>query len=281
MSKLFIVLAVAFAAVGLAADKKATVTGDPVLTARNVSYHFGSAIPVYTQRHWATIIYLDKTEKIIDVLMADKDNFEIHVEKNVNFVTINTKADSAAGAKTNLSLVTISGNIYTTAIYDVSGNPDGHADSQVNLDVSADQEMKAAMNAPPKFVPAEQVAELSTALKAAQESLVAAKKQMEEKLATQADVAHSEAIKQVQSGYTFNKAKGEPFKVYSITDDGKFTIVKTHAKESFAVYQVKDGKPVAINIFPDPDGTIRLDRIVDSGYFQIGKKKASFTRAEE
>jgi conjugative transfer protein CagX len=277
---LLLLAAVTVSSLAWAADKK-VITGDPILTARNVSYHFGSAIPVYTQHHWATIVYLDKAEKIIDVLMADKDNFEIHVEKNVNFVTVNTKAESAPDARTNLSLVTVSGNIYTVAIYDVSGKPDGHADSQVNLDVSADQEMKAAMNAPPKFVPAEQLTEVNAALKAAQENLAAAKKQMEEKIATQADVAHAEAIKQVRSGYSFNKAKSDPFDVYSMTEDGKFTIVKTRAREQFAVYQVKDGKPIAINLFPDGDGTIRLDRIVDSGYFQIGKKKAPFVRTEE
>lgn len=257
------------------------VTGDPNLSARNLSYHFGNAVPIYTQRRWSTILYLDKNETILDAVMADKDNFELHTEKNVNFITVNTKADSTLGAKTNLSLFTGSGNIYTVAIFDVTGKPDMHADTQVNLDASGDQQMKSAMNAPARFVPADQVNALKTQLGEAEKGLQAAKVAFEEKLRQQQDVAQAAAIKEVKSGYEFNKARAKPFEVYSMTDNGKFTILKTHAAEQFAVYETKDGKPVAINMFPDGDGTIRLDRIVDTGYFQIGKKRAAFARQTE
>jgi type IV secretory pathway VirB9-like protein len=279
--------ALILATVAQAADNK-LITGDPSLTARNVSYHVGSATQIYTQRRWLTLLKLNKDEKIINVMWADKDNFEVHSEKNSNFITINTKADSTVGSRTNLSLLTASGNLYTIALFDVTGKPEGHADIEVNLDASADAEMTAAIQAPPKFVPAGQLEALGEALRASQAETQAAKAaaaaqklEMEKKLVEQTDEVHTAAVKEIHSGYRFTKAKEKPFEITSMTDDGRFTYFKTNAAEQFAVYQMKDGKPVAINLFNDGHGSVRLDRVVDAGYFQIGKKKVAFAREKE
>jgi hypothetical protein len=282
-----IVLFIAFS-VGLSAETANHVTGAPRLEARTVAYRFGVATPVYTQQRWGTIIYLNKSEKIVNVVMADADNFELHIEKNINYVTVNSKADSTPGARTNLSLMATSGNLYTVAIYDVTGNPEGHADTQVTLDSTGDREMNAAQHEPPKYVSAEKLAEVDAELKHARAAVEDSNREkeeyrqkMEKKAADDAEAAKASAIKEVRSGYKFTKATAEPFKVYSMTDDGKFTMIKTHANEQFAIYELKEGKPIAINIFPDGTGSIRCDRIVDNGYFQVGKKKAYFSREKD
>jgi hypothetical protein len=74
------------------------------------------------------------------------------------------------------------------------------------------------------------------------------------------------------------RGRAQPFSVTEIYDNGKSTFIKTEAREAFTVYEIKDGKPVAANLFPDGNGIIRLDRVVDNGYFRLGKKKAEFHR---
>ena len=249
-------------------------------------YHFGHAVSVTTQQHWTTVLWLNPQEKIIEIIIGDKDDFVVHpngedkVAAPVNFTTISTRAGAPDNAKTNVTILTESGNLYNVVVNDVTGHPDAHADTQVNLD--ATDEMHAALSQAPKFVPAAELDALKAQvqsleeqrkqdLAAAQQKLEAANAQSEVKL----DAANT------QTAYAFEKAKGDPFDVTAIFDNGKFTFVRTTTREAFSIYEVHEGKPIALNEFPDGFGTIRLDRVVTDGYFQIGKKKAEFHREEK
>ena len=78
--------------------------------------------------------------------------------------------------------------------------------------------------------------------------------------------------------YTYRDEK--PFDVRAIYHDGEFTYIKAAATEKFAVYELKDGKPNAIN-FELRDGTYVIPKVVDRAYLEIGKKRMEFVRREQ
>ena len=73
------------------------------------------------------------------------------------------------------------------------------------------------------------------------------------------------------------KAAREPFLVSTIYRDDAFTYIKCAAREKPALYEIKDGKPNLTN-FQLENGVYIVPKIVDRGYFAIGKKKLPFTR---
>ena len=100
---------------------------------------------------------------------------------------------------------------------------------------------------------------------------------------TQAQAAHeieryrSEYPTQLKFDYRFKS--DTPFNVTSIYHDDRFTYVKSEATERFAVYEIKDGSPNFIN-YELLEGTYVIPKVLDHGYFQIGKKRMEFTRKE-
>ena len=66
-------------------------------------------------------------------------------------------------------------------------------------------------------------------------------------------------------------------KTAPIWNDDHFTYVASAARETPALYELREGKPSLVN-FSFADGTYTVDKILDSGYLSIGKKKLSFTR---
>ena len=76
--------------------------------------------------------------------------------------------------------------------------------------------------------------------------------------------------------YSF-KSSGTPFNVAAIYHDARFTYIKSTASEKFAVYEVRDGAPNLIN-YELRDGTYIVAKVLDNGYFEVGKKRMEFTR---
>ena len=76
--------------------------------------------------------------------------------------------------------------------------------------------------------------------------------------------------------YEFKK-EAAPFNVAAIYHDAKFTYIKSNTSEKFAVYEVRDGAPSLIN-YELRDGTYIVAKVLDKGYFEIGKKRMEFTR---
>jgi type IV secretion system protein VirB9 len=78
--------------------------------------------------------------------------------------------------------------------------------------------------------------------------------------------------------YRFEASK-KPFNITAMYHDGKFTYIQAHPDEPPALYELKDGKPDLIQ-FEFRDGVYVAAKVLDSGYFAIGKQKLAFTRAE-
>jgi type IV secretion system protein VirB9 len=88
----------------------------------------------------------------------------------------------------------------------------------------------------------------------------------------------SEYARKLQFDYTVDaKAQREPFLVSAIYHDEAFTYIQCAAREKPALYEVKDGKPNLIH-FQLENGVYIASKILDNGYFAIGKKKATFSR---
>ena len=67
----------------------------------------------------------------------------------------------------------------------------------------------------------------------------------------------------------------KPFNVTAMFTDGKFTYIQAHPDEPPALYELRDGKPNLIQ-FDFRDGTYIASKVLDSGYFQIGKQRLTF-----
>ena len=61
--------------------------------------------------------------------------------------------------------------------------------------------------------------------------------------------------------------------------DDKFTYIQARPEETPVLYEIADGKPSLIN-FEYVDGVYVVRKILDRGYFAIGKEKLNFTREE-
>jgi type IV secretion system protein VirB9 len=271
-------LLLASAAVLTAADAKdpKPAAGEPLADAQRIPYHLGQTPTVPVALKWKTIFVLPSSEKILDVVCGFKDDWDVYAPRDSNFAMVQPLK---AGARTDLAFVTKAGNIYTFAIQDVSGQAGGHAYTQVLIDAT-DDKMRAALNAEPKYYSSDDVAAFrAQAQKAEKQSQELAAKAAKETEDAQAG-ARMEAAKRIKHDYRYDEAAAAkaPWSIASMWHDDKFSYIEATPSEQFAVYEVVDGKPTVINIYPTGDGSFRTDRVLSAGYFKLGKKQLNFSR---
>lgn len=250
--------------------------GEPLADAQRIAYHLGQTPTIPVALKWKTIVILPSSEKILDVVCGFKDDWDVYAPKDANFAMVQPLK---ANARTDLAFVTKAGNIYTFALHDVSAQADGHAFTQVLIE-AMDDKMRAALTGDPKYYGADDIAAFRAQAKKAEDASAeaSAKAAQEEEKALAG--ARAEAAKQIKHDYTFDQslAAKAPWNITSIWHDEKFSYVEATPSEQFAVYEVVDGKPTAINVFPVGDGSFRTDRVLSAGYFKLGKKELKFSR---
>src|SRR5215472_12629065 len=134
-----------------AADLPKTEVPAPLIepaTARVVHYGDQDIIPVKTRLRFTTLIVLPKNEQIMDFVCGDKEFWVVNGAQNFAYVK-----PAKSGGRTNLNLVTASGNVYSFVLNEVA---DGQPDLKLFIQPS-DESMISALNGPPRFVPAQQV----------------------------------------------------------------------------------------------------------------------------
>jgi len=129
----------------------------------------------------------------------------------------------------------------------------------------SDQSSIVASNGPPEYVPAAQV----TAIEGQLQGLQSHVNQV-------VDEYKASYPTEMKFDYTFAASKA-PFNVTAIYHDAKFTYIKSDASEKFAVYEVRDGSPNMVN-YELRNGTYIIAKVLDAGYFEVGKKKMEFSR---
>ena len=227
-------------------------------SARTILYHVKDIVNIRAKVKYTTLIELPTTEKIIEAATGDKEFWIIDVVGTFCFVHPAKK-----GSQSNLNLITDKGNIYSFTLEDVT---DQAVDPDLKVIVEpADQSSIVASSGPAQYVPAAQVTALANQLQALQSHITQA-----------VDDYKATYPTQLRFDYSFRSGEA-PFNVAAIYHDATFTYIKSGATEKFAVYEVRDGAPNLIN-YELRDGTYIVAKVLDKGYFEVGKKHMEFTR---
>jgi len=229
--------------------------------ARTVQYHAKDIIAIRAKVKYTTLIELPAQEKIIEAATGDKDFWIIDVVQNFCFLH-----PAKSGTRSNIDLVTDKGNIYSFTLEEVT---EEKVDPDLKVIVQpADQSSIANLNGPSRFVPASEV------------DAIRMQAQMSQAQATQqVEQYRSQYPTQMKFDYQV-KLGASPFSITAMYHDDRFTYVKSDAREKFAIYESKDGSPNLIN-YELHDGTYVIPKVLDQGYFEIGKKHMGFLRKQE
>jgi len=243
----------------------------PPLGAKVVSYGEKDVVPVKAKVRFTTLIVLPKQEQILDFTCGDKEFWIINGSQNFAYVK-----PAKAGSRTNLNLITASGNVYSFVLSEVS---DADADPDLKIFVEPkDESMLSAANGQPRFVTAQQVEDYRQQVEIAKAESRAAKQDAQAAIERETGKFRDEYPSSLKFPYRIEPAK-RPFNVTAMYTDGKFTYIQAHPEEAPALYELRDGKPNLIQ-FEFRDGTYIVAKVLDRGYLAIGKQKLSFVRAE-
>ena len=236
----------------------ATLSFADSAAARIVKYQPNDIVAIKAKLRYTTLIQLPVTEKILEVATGDKDYWIIDAIQNLCFLH-----PAKAGIKSNLSLITDKGNVYSFTLEEDSGDPD----LKVVIEPSSTSAL-TAVTATPRLVPATDLEVLKTQMQVTQ-------------------LAANEVVNQFRSEYPTKLTKFDylyrdekPFNVTAIYHDDHFTYIRSDASEKFTVYEIKDSKPSLVN-FELKDGTYVLPKVVDRGYLEIGNKHLTFERKQQ
>ena len=229
---------------------------------REVSATGRSLITLQTRVRYTTMVLLPDREEILDVICGDRDFWVITATHNIAHVK-----PAKEGAATNLNLVTASGAVYSFLLSEKNGASMPDMKVYVNADPNAPQGQ-------PKYYSAAQMEGLQAELTEARAAVEAANRRAAESIA----IYQQQYPAKLQFVYgTLRYSK--PFLVRSMWHDGQFTYIKADASELPALYEVKDGKPALLN-FQVHQGTYVVPKVLDEGYFALGKERYTFSQQE-
>jgi type IV secretory pathway VirB9-like protein len=237
--------------------------------ARVVTYSREEIIPVKAKLRFSTLIVLPDNEEILDFTTGDKEFWIVNGARNLCYIH-----PAQAGIRTNLNLITASGNVYSFLLTEISSEPNARPD--LKLFVQPKEESGPIRLA--GYVRAGEV-------EAYRREMERARVQSETEIQA-ARTQASEEVNRFRSGYAAQlhfdfmfdkKAAAEPFLVSAIYHDDQFTYIRCDAREKPALYELKDGKPNLTN-FQVEKGVYIVPKILDHAYLAVGKKKFIFAR---
>lgn len=226
--------------------------------ARTVRYGARDIITINCKIRNTTLILLPPGEKILDLVIGDKDMWVLEGTDRYAYVK-----PAGPNLSTTINIIAQSGNVYTFLAHEVSSQPT-KPDIKVFVEL-ADPSQFQAVAAAPRFVPADEADALKAQL-AAQEARAARDK--EEFVA--------EYPARIAFDYDFRPHQ-KPFLVTAIWHDDRATYIRANATEKPTLYEVTDGDPTVINY--DLKGDVYVvPKVLDQGRFIIGKKTFDFRR---
>jgi type IV secretion system protein VirB9 len=237
-----------------------------------VSYSEKDVVPVKAKIRFTTLIVLPKQEQILDYTCGDKEFWVVNGNQNFAYVK-----PAKAGSRTNLNLITASGNVYSFVLTEVSDATDSEPDLKIFVEPK-DESMISAANGQPRFVPAQLVEDYRQQVEIAKTEARDAKQAAQATIERETAQFRAQYPANIKFLYRIETGK-RPFNVTGMYTDGKFTYIQAHPEEPPALYELKDGKPDLIQ-FEFHDGTYLAPKVLDSGYLAIGKLKLSFVRTE-
>lgn len=258
---------------GTAADVQ-VLAGDPNTVSRTVSYHDTDIVPISTEVRFTTLIELPKEESILEVTCGDKEFWPVNWTGNLAYIK-----PAKPGSRTNLNLITASGNVYSFLATEVSNIAGSHADLKVFVN-PVDSTALVAMKDKPRFIPANSVEIYKKQAESAQAQLLAQQATVKKELARERVEVRADAATAIRHDYKYSSsAQKSPFNVTAIYHDDRFTYIEATPNEAPAVYEVKDGKPSLIQFeFDQKTGRYTINKILDDGYLRVGKSQLRFHR---
>jgi type IV secretory pathway VirB9-like protein len=220
-----------------------------------------TVVPIQAHLRFSTLIVLPASERILEAHCGDKEFWQVSVSAVEHIASIKP---SRPGASTNINLFTANGNVYSFTVTEVSQVTGAAADLKVF--VEPDQEMLAAAQGTPKYVPYSEV-------EAQEERATAA---IAEAQAT-VDRALTEYPAALRFVYRFERNRA-PFWIEQIWHDHQQTYVRTRANELPALYEVRDGKPSLVQFTVRGQNVYVVPKVLDAGYLAIGNKRTEFRR---
>jgi type IV secretion system protein VirB9 len=238
------------------------------LQAKVIAYTPHAIALIRTRIRFSTLITLPKEEVILDYVCGDKDRWIIEGNQNLAYIK---PADE--GAQTNLNLVTASGNVYSFVLTEVSGNADGSPDLNVFVELT-DTAMAEAAAGPRRFVAASELEESRQQTQTAKDTI----RQVEEHSQDAANQEIKRFLNNRRFAYRY-EANKPPFYVRVIYRDDVRTYIEARPEETPTIVELRDGRPNIVN-FTYENGIYVTDRILESGYLVVGKKRLKFYREE-
>lgn len=236
--------------------------------ARVVQYGDKDVVKLKAKLRYTTLIVLPKNETILDYTCGDKEFWVVDGAQNMAYVK-----PAKAGAQTNLNLIAASGNIYSFVLTEVSETPEAAPDLKIFVEPK-DESMVSAANGAPRFVSAQSVDDYQRQVQLAKDET----RQVKASAQAEIDSGINRFLSNVRFRYRFEAGK-KPFNIRAMYNDEKFTYIQARPEETPALYEIQDGKPNLIN-FDYQNGVYVVQRILERGYFAIGKEKLAFTRED-
>ena len=235
-------------------------------TARVVKYGQDDIVTVHAKLRYSTLIVLPENEEILDFTTGDNDFWIINGAHNLCYIH-----PAQAGIRSNLNLITASGNVYSFLLEEISNEPKVEPDLKIFIEPKEQSGIGTDAFAR-NFVPASEVDAYQREIQTVRDQAAAQIKAAQASAKQHIEKFRSEYPTKLQFDYELDrKAAREPFLVAAIFHDDRFTYLKCAAPEKPAIYEIKDGKPNLIN-FDLQNGVYIIPKIVDAGYLAIGKK---------
>jgi type IV secretion system protein VirB9 len=237
--------------------------------ARVVTYSREDIIPVRAKLRFSTLIVLPDNEEILDFTTGDKEFWIVNGAHNLCYIH-----PAQAGIRSNLNLITATGNVYSFLLTEISSDPNAQPDLKLFVqpkETSGSTSLAGYVRAGE----AEAYRKEAERLRAQNDEQVQTARS---EASEQVNRFRSEYAAKLRFDYALDKkSTAEPFLVSAIYHDDRFTYIRCDAREKPALYEVKDGKPNLIN-FQLENGVYIAPQIIDSGYLVVGKKKLMFSR---
>lgn len=237
--------------------------------ARIVKYSREEIVPVRAKLRFSTLIVLPDNEEILDFTTGDREFWIINGVHNLCYIH-----PAQAAIRSNLNLITASGNIYSFLLTEISSEPNTEPDLKLFIqpkETSTTASLAGYVRASEAEANRKEIEQLRAQT---DEQIQAARAQAKE------EVSRFRSAYAARLHFDYNvdsKAAHEPFFVSAIYHDDAFTYIQSSAPEKPTLYELKDGKPNLIN-FQLESGVFIVPKLLDNGYLAIGNKKLTFSR---
>ena len=230
-------------------------------------------VDIETRVRHTTVIVLPEGENILDFVVGDSEYWHLTGAANVAFLK-----PIATGVETNVALICESGRIYSFL-----ASEGGEPHLVVRIEPGPeDATLISAEPHTPAFIARSEVTAYQVMAQQARETARNAQVAADA-LAAQARAQAQAAVEDFRADYPTrlhfvyslsDRALDPPFNVEAMWHDGQFTYLRSHAQESPALYEAVDGDPTLVAYDLTEDGLFIVRRILDSGWLQLGERRA-------